>query len=343
MRLRVVDMIESYGWTPRTLEVAAPLVFLVSLLIGTVFYAWINRWSWDLSFYFAAQTLLGNMYGVPIEPNSLSVMFTLFYFIWGTTMLAAAISGMANQILIRTVRTISEERAKALDYITSRKNREIETRSSLLPDYETSAVYLTQTLFHIGYFEHKTKYLTVLALLFWYAIGIAYGVWFEKWTLFHASYCAVSAMAANGLCPPTCVNGSPLNCVLGAYRAVLIGLYILVGVPLFAFSMAQVVGLFIEKMVRASELRTLTRPLTEAEFQYAIALHQAQHAGSREAKIDLGGFIVMELLRLQKISESDLDFIRKIFDELDEGTNVTCMKCNVTLPGLRWEWLYQLE
>ena len=319
MPLRIVDMMEARGWTGHPLEVVAPLVFLTSLLIGTVFYGLVNRWTWDMSFYFAAQTLLGNMYGVPIEPTSLSVMFTLFYFIWGTTMLAAAISGLANQILIRTVRSISEERSKALDYLTSRKNNQIASSSSILPDYESSAMFLTQTLFHIGYFEHKSRYLTFLALFLWYLVGLAYGVLFEKWTLAHASYCAVSAMAANGLCPPTCINGSPLHCVLGVYRAVLIGLYIIIGVPLFAFSMAQVVGVFIERMVRASELKTLTRPLSEAEFQYAIALHQAQHAGSREAKIDLGGFIVMELLRLQKINESDLDFIRKIFEELDEG------------------------
>ena len=319
MPLRIVDMMEARGWTGHPLEVVAPLVFLTSLLIGTVFYGLVNRWTWDMSFYFAAQTLLGNMYGVPIEPTSLSVMFTLFYFVWGTTMLAAAISGLANQILIRTVRSISEERSKALDYLTSRKNNQIASSSSILPDYESSAMFLTQTLFHIGYFEHKSRYLTFLALFLWYLVGLAYGVLFEKWTLAHASYCAVSAMAANGLCPPTCINNSPLHCVLGAYRAVLIGLYIIIGVPLFAFSMAQVVGVFIERMVRASELKTLTRPLSEAEFQYAIALHQAQHAGSREAQIDLGGFIVMELLRLQKINESDLDFIRKIFEELDEG------------------------
>lgn len=319
MPLRIVDMMEARGWTGHPLEVVAPLVFLTSLLIGTVFYGLVNRWTWDMSFYFAAQTLLGNMYGVPIEPTSLSVMFTLFYFVWGTTMLAAAISGLANQILIRTVRSISEERSKALDYLTSRKNNQIASSSSILPDFESSAMFLTQTLFHIGYFEHKSRYLTFLALFLWYLVGLAYGVLFEKWTLAHASYCAVSAMAANGLCPPTCINGSPLHCVLGAYRAVLIGLYIIIGVPLFAFSMAQVVGVFIERMVRASELKTLTRPLSEAEFQYAIALHQAQHAGSREAKIDLGGFIVMELLRLQKINESDLDFIRRIFEELDEG------------------------
>ena len=203
MPLRIVDMMEARGWTGHPLEVVAPLVFLTSLLIGTVFYGLVNRWTWDMSFYFAAQTLLGNMYGVPIEPTSLSVMFTLFYFVWGTTMLAAAISGLANQILIRTVRSISEERSKALDYLTSRKNNQIASSSSILPDYESSAMFLTQTLFHIGYFEHKSRYLTFLALFLWYLVGLAYGVLFEKWTLAHASYCAVSAMAANGLCPPT--------------------------------------------------------------------------------------------------------------------------------------------
>ena len=157
MPLRIVDMMEARGWSGHPLEVVAPLVFLTSLLIGTVFYGLVNRWTWDMSFYFAAQTLLGNMYGVPIEPTSLSVMFTLFYFVWGTTMLAAAISGLANQILIRTVRSISEERSKALDYLTSRKNNQIASSSSILPDYESSAMFLTQTLFHIGYFEHKSR------------------------------------------------------------------------------------------------------------------------------------------------------------------------------------------
>ena len=44
----------------------------------------------------------------------------------------------------------------------------------------------------------------------------------------------------------------------------------------------------------------------------------------------------MELLRLQKISESDLDFIRKIFDELDEGKahDLFALWCSSIMPAI---------
>jgi hypothetical protein len=311
-----------------TVEIIAPVIFFCSVSIGTVFYMFNNDWSFDISYYYAMQVLLGNMYGVPTEPNDESMVFTLFYFIWGTTMLAAFIGALANNIMISTVKAVSEERAKALEYVASQRSNVSRiagfTSSAEFQDLPDYGLRTTEFLVYIGYFEHKTRYLCLFLVFLWYLVGVAYGLYFENWDVSHSSFCALSAMAANGLCPPDCSDGDIFSCKIGVTRALLHGHYILVGVPLFAFTMAQMVGLLIERAVRASEQKLLQRPLTETEFKLAAKFRSSHGPAemSKKTAIDLGGFIVMELLRLRKIDECDLEFIEALFNKLDLGNIV---------------------
>ena len=307
----------------RSIETMAPLIFTASVLLGTLFYMAVNDWEVSIAFYYATQVLLGNMYCVPQEPNDLSQIFTLFYFIWGTSLLAAAIGAMANQIALKAVKLVADERLDIMDFMSSKEQM---VEENTLSSPHVLSVYFTDFLIRIGYYDQKTKFLFVLAAVGWYIVGIFYGVIFEQWTISHSSFCALSAMSANGLCPPVCLNGDIFSCKIGSLRALLHGCYIMVGVPLFAATMAQFVLILVEKMVRASELRMLLRPLTEGEYKFAMEIRHGRNCRAdvqKDSSIDLGGFIVMELLRLKKVDQKDLEVIRQLFNKLDEDQSGT--------------------
>jgi Ca2+-binding EF-hand superfamily protein len=164
------------------------------------------------------------------------------------------------------------------------------------------------------------------------------------------------------------------------------GTYIIVGVPLFAYTVGQFAGLIVEHAVKAKEQKLMVRPLTEAEFTFARQLRKgvlhhrdddnsdfnskngnkgnsengistgrtdealcrisegsgdfssrvlppplpppppppvSKHASpavTREAMtIDLGEFILLELLRLQKVDMTDLLCLKALFDEIDDS------------------------
>ena len=105
----------------------------------------------------------------------------------------------------------------------------------------TIRLWLDWVLHVIGWHDHRTKYLTLVALFGWTAIGILYGVLYEKWDLLYAFRFSIATMSASGLPVPTCVEKEGYSgCQLGNRRAMFVGVYVLIGVPLFAFTLGQV-------------------------------------------------------------------------------------------------------
>ena len=55
-------------------------------------------------------------------------------------------------------------------------------------------------------------------------------------------------------------------------QAILVGSYIIIGVPLFELTMIELVSLLVERAVRARERNTLRRPLTEGDWNFMTEL-----------------------------------------------------------------------
>eukprot|EP01039_Chlorochromonas_danica_P008610 gene8610-9489_t len=170
-----------------------------------------------------------------------------------------------------------------------------------------------QLLEAIGWQDHRNRYIVVMLAILWYLLGILYGVYYEHWDIYHAAFFSLSAMSASGTSPPVCEEeggaaggggGSPSStCRLGNMRSFLVGTYLLFGVPIFTYTMGQFAEILVERAIRARERELLMRPLSEEEFRFAMELQ--------------GDFIILELLRLQKISQHDLDYIKDLFRILD--------------------------
>lgn len=320
-------------WSLESISIIAPTVVAVSLLVGIVFYSVANSWDLPLAYYFAASVLFGDMYLIPTESNSCSHIFTLFYFLWGTTLLAGALAAAANFLIRSAMRIAAEERKKYFELSAAGRK----SSKTVISD-EVSASYLAHFLAIFNWSGNRSKYLAVVCAFGWLLVGVLYGLFYEGWSFSHSLLFSLAAMSTAGNISPICEGNIDGHCALGTPRALFIGTYLIIGVPIFAFTVAQFAEILVERAIKANEQRLMTRPLTEEEFQFAYELHEGKitQAGSdessleehakqatalcdeKEIRLDLGDFIVLELLRLQKVTVYDLRNIKALFDMLDE-------------------------
>ena len=201
----------------------------------------------------------------------------------------------------------------------------------------------------IGWDDHQTKYKTIALALSWAAVGTTYGLLYEKWDIRIALLYSIGGMAAAGQLPPPCIPSDSSDvsdslCQLGQFRGYFTAMYLMVGVPLFAYTLGQFSGLVVERAIQASERKHLLTPLSPEEYSFAATLNSSRNNGSSkyEAKLsdtrltsttpdsvaDLDSnsicfaeFVVMEMLRLKRFSTDEVDDLRRIFDTIDsEGT-----------------------
>lgn len=113
----------------------------------------------------------------------------------------------------------------------------------------------------VGWYKNRNRVKIICAALFWTGLGVVYGMAIEKWDFVVALYFAVSALSTGGLQTPTCIGDDAYTCNLGNLRAIYCGrtraarhfhavlmlfhtgMYILVGVPLYACAMGQFAGM----------------------------------------------------------------------------------------------------
>lgn len=171
-------------------------VFLTSLCVGIIFYSTYHEWEFSTSFYFASQALLGNMYGVPEEPDHISQAFTICYYLWG------------NILIVVFQLVASKKRAKPTQI-----DIEINLTEGAIYD-KTDKVRKPTTcascLFAMGrilYEKASSRYAVMVLAVLWIFLGTAFGYVYEKWTFLKSLYFAVGAMSASGFPIPICENG----------------------------------------------------------------------------------------------------------------------------------------
>lgn len=341
--------------------VVAPLIVGISLFFGVIFYSIVNGWDISLSYFFAANVLFGDMYLVPTEPNPWSHVFTLFYFLWGTTLLAGAITSAANMIVNSAVRIAAEERKRFFASSTGEYSE------------EPVAGYLARLLRYFQWSKYRSKYIALSVATGWICVGTCYAVIYEEWPISESILFAIAAVSTAGSIPPPCDGPDATYCEVGTFRAIFVGTYIVIGVPLFAYTVGQFAEILVERAIKANEMKLMARPLTPQEFRFAFELHRGEIVVDNESSVEedadekfrynsslnnsaddkelnseadvsllsmrsafrrqkswrgyskphsirltLEDFIILEMLRLQKITSADLHYIKMLFDSLDE-------------------------
>lgn len=280
----------------------APLIIFVSIALATLFYYCYNDWPLSTSLFFATQALFGCMYEVPSETRPLSEVFTMGLYLWGSTLCAGAIGAFTSHVVEHASIVSRDERKK------------------LRLQNSDEAITPSEFLSRQSLFSARMRNLAVVAALGWLVLGTVSISFLENKSVGSSLFFSIGAVTSAGTPTPVCLSSSKeMDCEMGAWQSLLLSLYIIIGVPLFTFAFGQFALAIVERAIRADERKVLERPLTQAEFQLLRSLHHREvgQIGRTDVfELSLSDFIVLELIRLQKIDEDDLANIKRLFDKL---------------------------
>ena len=84
---------------------------VISLLtIGTIFYHYLEKWSWISALYFTVVTMATVGYGDLHPTTDLSRLFTVFFILFGVTIALASITFIGGQYLSRREAKVKRKR-----------------------------------------------------------------------------------------------------------------------------------------------------------------------------------------------------------------------------------------
>lgn len=152
-----------------------------------------------------------------------------------------------------------------------------------------------------------SRVLLVTSLSVWIALGAAYGAVFEGWSLPTSLFFATTTLGIGGLQSPVTDSAG----VLPELHAVLVGVYVLVGVPLFASVVGDVVGYFLEDRIRREEQEAMDRPIEMEDFTIASQLIDP------DGQIGKAEYILLELMRLGKTDVGSIAVMAQRFEKMD--------------------------
>jgi hypothetical protein len=252
------------------------------------------------------------MYGVPDTSDFPTQVFTLFFYVFGSTLLAGAVGAFATSVVDSVTK---EERRRQKDFPS---DLDLDGRIGMK---DWLYFYGDNFLIKIGWYQNQEKFLTVGFALVWLVFGILFSIHHLEMDVFEAFYFSLGAISAAGLAPPPCTSpdgdDGDENCKIEQQTAVFMICYLIIGVPLFTLSLGQFSLSVVERAVRVREREMMMRPLTEEEFSYACSLNDKGQDEDNRGTIDFSEFVVCEMLRLKRVDVEEIEQIRELFSLID--------------------------
>lgn len=105
------------------------------------------------------------------------------------------------------------------------------------------------------------------------------------------------------------------SCRIPSTIAIIAGCYVLFGVPLYAVTIGQVAVLLVAKVIESNRKKFLQQPIFDDEFRYAANI--LSPAGSHT--LVRGEFILFQLMRLGRTNISQIEWLKREFNLLDNS------------------------
>jgi hypothetical protein len=323
------------------------VVVVLWVILGTLFYKYYLNWTFYNSFFYAVQAGLSIGFGNITENNEDGThVFTIFFVLLGSSIVSGSmglfIQWITNEYLGSSQLVLSMKQFKLSERLSS--NSTVGSTNENI--YRTAKYLWLQFKILMGWYHNPTR--TVICSLWgvWMLLGTLFWMYVEDENFISGLYFAITSCSTAGLYGPPCSHPSDSatpHCDLGMLNAIFIGLYVLVGVPckrlicelfvdyLFHFSLffffvlfskpflvyAVTLGYFgtvaLNYCLDHAEKELLYSPVTLSEFKFAAEL--TSEPGS--TTLNKGEYVLLELMRLGRISRDDTLLIIEKFDKLD--------------------------
>lgn len=92
---------------------AAILSIVIMLIIGTVSYRYLEKWTWIQAFYFSVVTLTTVGYGDLYPTSETSRLFTALFLLSGAAVVLASLTAIGSALLARREERITGRRSRS--------------------------------------------------------------------------------------------------------------------------------------------------------------------------------------------------------------------------------------
>lgn len=283
------------------LSLLLPVLFSLSFLGGIEHYSVTHHWSFPMSLFYATQAFMGEMYDVPVEDGLVDQTFTIGFNSWGSICVAGALGAFGASFFGKIV---NQQRSKLLVQYEDLNN------DGKIDNTEKVFFLINNFAVSIGWFDHQSKYLTVLATLAWFALGVWYEVNIDGVPLRDSMVFIWGSLSGAGITGPPCEGDNVFTCTVPEDLSYFLTAYLIVGVPLFTLTVGQFARLVVERAVRADEAMRMLAPITEEEFAFASRISTSRGRGKGiSTDIDIGNETEIEA---GSESESDITTITDV-------------------------------
>mmetsp|Transcript_35083 Transcript_35083/g.70931 ORF Transcript_35083/g.70931 Transcript_35083/m.70931 type:complete len:482 (-) Transcript_35083:873-2318(-) len=158
----------------------------------------------------------------------------------------------------------------------------------------------------------ENKYVMYAVFFGWISMGIIWGMVNQKWDPITSTHFAVSALATGGLTAPPVNDDGFLNTDV----AIFVGVFSLLGVPLFYLAMGHSAKLLVQSHLTDAEQRIIRTPLKSYEYSIATKLISTQ-----DDVMHLSDFIVLQFLRRGLTDVNTIKLVKEQFEEMDRDND----------------------
>jgi hypothetical protein len=133
----------------------------------------------------------------------------------------------------------------------------------------------------VGWYKYRRSMIFFLILSSWILLSIIWAMSYLRWSFVKSLYFAITTLATGGLQGPSCLEqkGSQSQpCEIDSVAAVTIGIYSMIGVPLYFLTLGTVAGAIIQHSVKARNKAKLFTPIEARDFLYATKLLSDEHS-----------------------------------------------------------------
>ena len=285
------------------------VIYGLWIMSGVIFYKFYGNWTTSTAFYYAIEAGLSIGFCNPAEKDDWSKLFTIVYVLIGSSVVSGCLGFFASVVIYSKVEVA--RRDANMDNMTIRDSDDKITFRSFFY-YAWYRVKL-----FAGWYSNRSRFIIVCVFVFWMSLGVAYGMTVEKWTFITSLYWAITSCSTGGLQSAECqshVDDGYTHCDMGNMRGSLMGVFMMIGVPIYACTLAEFAKIAIAHAIEAREAKLLSRPINDAEFIFAANILSAE--GSET--LVCGEYILLELMRLGQTNQHQIEKIKRNFRLLDK-------------------------
>eukprot|EP01031_Cornospumella_fuschlensis_P036791 gene36791-44631_t len=274
---------------------------------GVLFYTYYNKFTMPTAFFYAMEAGLSVGFCNPTEINDRSRVFTIFYVLSGGVLISGVLAVFATSLLGR--RAILVPVGHKFGAVSTFDGEGKITLKTFFSSLWYHMKYLS------GWYTSRPRTILTFSYIIWVVLGTLYGIRYENWSVITSLYFTIITLSTGGLQSPPCLYGTTGNtCNMGDFRGSIMGAYMMLGIPLYAATLAEWAQLAVAKALRKREQDLLNTPIEDAEFLFAANILSPQ--GSET--LVLGEYILLELMRLGLTNQAQIESIKRKFYDLDK-------------------------